>query len=62
MRNYLAMTAVDDLGEGRTRVTCRDRFDLPAGAPEDMVKAFIENVNDSIIHHIAASVRENGRA
>jgi Polyketide cyclase / dehydrase and lipid transport len=56
MRNYLAMTEVDDLGEGRSRVTCRGRFDLPEGAPEPMVKGFIEGVYDSIIHDIAATV------
>jgi hypothetical protein len=56
MRNYLAMTEVDDLGKGRTRVTCRGRFDLPANAPADMVKQFIERVYDSIIHDIATTV------
>ena len=57
MRNYLAMTEVDDLGNGRTRVTCRGRFDLPTGAPGAMVKTFIESVYDSIIHDIASTVR-----
>lgn len=56
MRNYLAMTEVDDLGGGRSRVTCRGRFDLPEGAPEDLVRGFIESVYDSIIHDIAATV------
>jgi Polyketide cyclase / dehydrase and lipid transport len=56
MRNYLAMTEVDDLGDGRTRVTCRGRFDLPVDALETMVKPFIEGIYDSIIHDIAATV------
>jgi hypothetical protein len=61
MRNYLAMTEVDDLGPERARVTCRGRFDLPADAPAEMVKGYIDGVYDSIIHDIAATIRDGGR-
>ena len=56
MRNYLAMTEVDELGPSRCRVTCSGRFDLPEEAPAGMVKGFIESVYDSIVHDIAATV------
>ena len=56
LRNYLAMTEVDELDGERSRVTCRGRFDLPEDAPAAMVKGFIESVYDSIIHDIAAAV------
>lgn len=56
LRNYLATTEVDDLGNGRSRVTCSGRFDLPEGAPADLVKGFIESVYDCIVHDIAATV------
>ena len=49
MRNYLAITEVDDLGGGRARVTCRGRFDLPTEAPVALVQGFIEGVYDAII-------------
>jgi hypothetical protein len=62
MRNYLAMTEVDELDGDRSRVTCRGRFDLPEGAPEAMVKPFIESIYDSIIHDIAATVTRNTAA
>ena len=57
LRNYLATTEVDDLGDGRSRVICTGRFDLPDGAPADLVRDVIESVYDSIIHDIAATVR-----
>lgn len=59
LRNYLATTEVDDLGDGRSRVTCSGRFDLPQGAPADLVKGFIESVYDSIVHDIAATVKRH---
>jgi hypothetical protein len=62
LRNYLAMTEVDELGPSETRVTCSGRFDLPAGAPGDVVKQVIESVYDSIIHDIAARVTVAGSA
>jgi hypothetical protein len=64
LRNYLATTEVDDLGPGRCRVTCSGRFDLPEGAPADLVKGAIESVYDSIIHDIAATAarRRAGRS
>ncbi len=58
LRNYLATTEVDDLGEGRSRVACSGRFDLPEEAPADQVKAVIESVYDCIVHDIAATVRD----
>jgi Polyketide cyclase / dehydrase and lipid transport len=54
MRNYLAITEVDDLGDGRCRATCRGRFDLPEGAPEPLVKGFIEGVYEAILGGISA--------
>jgi hypothetical protein len=59
LRNYLATTEVDDLGPNRSRVTCTGRFDVPAGAPAELVKGVIESVYDSIIHDIAATVRRS---
>jgi Polyketide cyclase / dehydrase and lipid transport len=56
MRNYLATTEVDELGPGLTRVTCSGRFDLPEGAPVDVVKSVIEGVYRSIIDDIPALV------
>jgi Polyketide cyclase / dehydrase and lipid transport len=56
MRNYLAITEVDDLGNGRCRATCRGRFDLPTGAPEPLVKGFIEGVYGAILSGISAHV------
>lgn len=58
LRNYLATTEVDDLGNGRSRVTCSGRFDLPESAPAETVKGVIESVYDSIVHDIAATVRK----
>ena len=55
LRNYLASTEVDALGPGRSRVRCSGRFDLPPGAPADLVRSVIENVYDSIIHDIATT-------
>ncbi len=55
LRNYLATTEVDELGPDRCRVTCSGRFDLPQGAPAELVKAAIESVYDSIVHDIAAT-------
>jgi len=57
LRNYLATTEVDDLGNGRSRVTCSGRFDLPKAAPIDLVKGAIEAVYDTIVHDIAKAVR-----
>jgi Polyketide cyclase / dehydrase and lipid transport len=54
MRNYLATTEIDELGAERSRVTCSGRFDVPAGAPVDLVKGVIESVYDSIVHDMAA--------
>ncbi len=56
LRNYLATTEVDDLGNGRSRVTCSGRFDLPESAPADLVKGVIESVYDCIVHDIAATL------
>lgn len=56
LRNYLATTEVDELGPNRSRVTCTGRFDVPEGAPADLVKTVIESVYDSIIHDIAHTV------
>lgn len=62
MRNYLATTAVDELGPHRTRVTCAGRFDLPQGAPADLVKGFIEGVYEhGIIHGISALLQRRSR-
>ncbi|WP_428313011.1 SRPBCC family protein [Hydrocarboniphaga sp.] len=55
LRNYLATTEVDDLGNGRSRVTCSGRFDLPSAAPTAVVKGAIEAVYDCIVHDIAAT-------
>ena len=57
LRNYLATTEVDDLGKGRSRVTCSGRFDLPKAVPVDLVKGAIEAVYDAIVHDIANTVR-----
>ncbi len=55
LRNYLATTEVDESGPGRCRVTCSGRFDLPTGAPADLVKGAIESVYESIVHDIAVT-------
>jgi hypothetical protein len=57
LRNYLATTEVDELGPDLSRVTCAGRFDLPEGAPADLVRQVIESVYDSVVHDIAAAVR-----
>lgn len=57
LRNYLATTEVDELGPDRIRVTCAGRFDLPEGAPANLVRQVIESVYDSIVHDIAAETR-----
>ena len=58
MRNYLATTTVDELGPNRARVTCTGRFDLPEGAPAELVRGFIEGVYEhGIIHGISAFVQ-----
>ncbi len=54
LRNYLATTEVDCLGSGRSRITCSGRFDLPVGAPAELVKGVIESVYDCIVHDIPA--------
>ena len=54
MRNYLATTEVDELGPNKSRITCSGRFDVPEGAPVELVKGVIESVYDSIVHDIAA--------
>jgi hypothetical protein len=56
LRNYLAVTEVDELAPDRIRVTCSGRFDLPGDAPAELVKGVIEGVYHSIIHDIAATV------
>jgi hypothetical protein len=61
MRNYLATTEVDMLGPQTTRVTCSGRFDLPEGAPAEMVKAFMEGVYETgIIHGISHWIQKRG--
>ncbi len=52
LRNYLATTEIDDLGDGRCRITCSGRFDLPEEAPPERVRGAIEAVYDSIVHDI----------
>jgi len=52
LRNYLATTEVDELGPTLTRVTCSGRFDLPEGAPVELVKGVIEAVYTSIVNDI----------
>lgn len=42
MRNYVATTEVDDLGDGRARVICEGRGDLPADIPIDAIRALLE--------------------
>jgi hypothetical protein len=56
MRNYLATTEVDEVGPHRTRVTCSGRFDVPEGAPVDVVKSVIEGVYVSIVNDIPALI------
>lgn len=56
MRNYLAFTEVDDLGGGRSRVTCRGRFDLPEAAPAPLVQGFIEGVYGAILFGISGLI------
>jgi Polyketide cyclase / dehydrase and lipid transport len=56
MRNYLATTEVDEIGPRLTRVTCSGRFDLPEGAPVDVVRAVIEGVYSSIVNDIPAMI------
>ena len=55
LRNYLAITEVDEVAPGRTQVTCSGRFDLPADAPAQLVQGVIEGVYHSIIHDIAVT-------
>lgn len=62
LRNYLAFTDVDDLGENRCRVTCRGRFDLPEGAPDALVKGFIEGVYGAILSGIGTLVASRAEA
>jgi hypothetical protein len=58
LRNYLATTEVDDLGPNRTRVTCFGRFDVPSGAPAEMIKGYIEGVYEyGIINGISATLQ-----
>ncbi len=45
LRNYLATTEVDELGENETRIICRSRFDAPSDAPVELLKAFIESIH-----------------
>ena len=52
LRNYLATTEVDELGTHRCRVTCSGRFDLPEGAPVDLVRGVIKGVYTSIVNDI----------
>lgn len=52
LRNYLATTEVDELGTHRCRVTCSGRFDLPEGAPVDLVRGVIEGVYTSVVNDI----------
>lgn len=56
MRNYLAITEVDELGPNRIRVTCSGRFDLPPEAPAELVKTVIESVYDCVIHDIPKAI------
>jgi hypothetical protein len=58
MRNYLATTEVDELGTDRSYVTCAGRFDLPAAAPAELVKGFIENIYETgILHGISQAIQ-----
>ncbi len=52
LRNYLATTEVDEISPTLSRVTCAGRFDLPEGAPTDLVKGVIEAVYASILNDI----------
>ena len=61
LRNYLATTEVDELGPEHSRVTCSGRFDVPEGAPVELVKGVIESVYESIVHDIAALVMRNSQ-
>jgi hypothetical protein len=62
MRNYLAVTEVDEVGPQRTRVTCSGRFDLPEDAPAHNVKAVIEGVYASIVNDIPALIVRRAEA
>jgi hypothetical protein len=62
MRNYLATTEVDEIGPRRARVTASGRFDVPEGAPVEVVKAVIEGVYASIVNDIPAMILRQERA
>jgi Polyketide cyclase / dehydrase and lipid transport len=62
MRNYLATTEVDERGPDRVYVTCAGRFDLPEGAPVELVKGFIESVYQTgILHGISDTIQRQGK-
>lgn len=42
MRNYYATTEVNDLGEGRARVICTGRADMPASVPVEAMQGLLE--------------------
>lgn len=56
MRNFLSTIAVDDLGDGRSKITCFARFDLPEGVSAEPVTGLLRNVYDAYINDIAAAV------
>jgi hypothetical protein len=58
MRNYLATTTVDDLGNGRAYVTCASSFDVPEGASLEHNKAFLAAIYENlVIKGIEAAVK-----
>ncbi|MFA5631437.1 MAG: SRPBCC family protein [Porticoccaceae bacterium] len=56
MRNYLAITEVDELGPERSRITCRGRWELPEDIPVEPVRLAVQAIYESIIQDIAATV------
>ena len=60
MRNYMASTTVDDLGNGRAYVTCSSNFDIPEGASVEDNQAFLAAIYENlVIKGIEAAVKRD---
>ena len=63
VRNYMATTAVDDIGPGRARVTCWSMWDAPTAEAAAQAQAFMESVySKNIVHGIEAAVKREAAA
>jgi hypothetical protein len=58
LTNYMATTFIDDLGDGKARVTCDSKFDVPMSASLEETEDFLQKIYErSVIRGIERAIR-----